>query len=86
MIKATFLGYGGGRRTRRNKQALIKIDGIENDGDAASFIGRKVVWKSESGGRLVGKIVGIHGKRGVLRAWFRKGLPGQAIGSKLDVR
>ena len=80
-MKATFLGCKGGQRTQHSKYALIKVDGIGDSCKAAPYIGRKAVWRSSSGGRSIGKVVGVHGRRGVLKVRFRKGLPGEAVGT-----
>ena len=85
MVKALFLNYMGGRRTRRNKQILVKIGQVDDRDNAAKYIGRKVTWKSPSGNTLTGKIIGVHGGNGVLKAIFRKGLPGQAVGKELNI-
>ena len=34
---------------------------------------------------ISGKIVGFHGKNGVVRVKFKKGLPGQAIGTTVQL-
>ena len=84
MVKALFLGYSGGRRTRNNKHILVKIEQFDDKG-AAKYIGRKVTWKSPSGNILTGNIVNVRGGNGVLKAMFRKGLPGQAVGNELYI-
>jgi ribosomal protein L35AE/L33A len=49
------------------------------------LIGAKVIWRNtQSEGRMIGKIVDTHGSDGY-RARFRKGLPGWAIGSEVEV-
>ena len=85
MVKALFVNYLGGRHTRRNKQILVKIDQVDDKNAAAKYIGKKVTWKSLNKNTLSGKIVGVHGGNGVLEARMRKGLPGQAIGSELNI-
>ena len=84
--KAVFTGYRGGLRAQRNKQILVKIDRIDTRDKAAKYIGRKVVWRSPTGNTIIGKITGVHGRNGVLKASFKKGLPGQAMGTELEVR
>ena len=84
-MKALFINYLGGRHTRRNKQILVKIDQVDDENKAAQYIGRKVTWESPSGNILTGKITGVRGGNGVLKAIFRKGLPGQAIGKELII-
>jgi large subunit ribosomal protein L35Ae len=46
--------------------------------------GKKVVWKNKTC-KLVGQIVGLHGKNGMLKVKFKNGVPGQAIGSTVEV-
>ena len=85
MEKAIFVNYSGGRHTQMNKQILVKIDQVDDKNKAAKYIGRKVTWKSPSGNTLIGKIISVRGGNGVLKAIFRKGLPGQAIGKELNI-
>jgi large subunit ribosomal protein L35Ae len=48
------------------------------------FIGQKVVWRGEKSS-LMGKVVGFHGKKGVVRVRFKKGVPGQALGTTVQL-
>jgi large subunit ribosomal protein L35Ae len=65
---------------------LIKIEGISDRKEAASFIGGKAVWNNPRGKTLSGTIVGVLGKNGVVKASFKKGLPGHAVGAELNIR
>ena len=85
MVKCIVVNFRSDKRTQFNKQILIKIDGVNDRKQAASFIGKKVIWNNPQGRSIVGKILGVHGKAGVLKASFRKGLPGQAIGANLNI-
>ena len=77
--------YRLGLRSQHNKEFLIRMPNINSDREASKYIGHKAVWQSEGGKKIVGKVLGIHGKNGVLRARFRKGLPGQAIGTNIEI-
>jgi ribosomal protein L35AE/L33A len=35
--------------------------------------------------KLIGEIIGLHGKKGVVKAKFRKGVPGWAIGASVEL-
>ncbi|MFB0560837.1 MAG: 50S ribosomal protein L35ae [Candidatus Lokiarchaeia archaeon] len=83
--KCIILNYVRGRRTQKNKYMLIKIQGVDSDKTAARFIGRSVIWQTEAGKKLKGKITRVHGKNGVVKARFEKGLPGQAIGTEIKL-
>lgn len=66
------------------KECLIQFAHVNSASLAGQLIGRKVVWK-EGENKFIGKIVGLHGKRGLVRAKFRKGVPGQALGTNVQL-
>ncbi len=77
--------YRLGMASQHCKEFLIRIQNVESEGEACKYIGRKAIWRSEGNKRIAGKVLGVHGKRGVLKARFRKGLPGQAIGTNVEI-
>lgn len=73
-----------GPRTQKPKEYILSFPGIESVGEAARLIGRKVAWPVRKH-EARGKIVALHGKNGLVRARFRKGVPGQALGSLVEI-
>ena len=76
---------------RRSIKHLIKrhfiLDvGAKNKEEARKFIGKEVKWKSSAGRAIEGKISGSHGNKGLVRAIFEKGLPGQAMNTEVEVK
>jgi len=67
------------------KQVLIKFPNINNYKEAARLLGRKVVWRNNKGNEIRGVIRRLHGKKGVVVAYFRKPLPGQALGTEVFI-
>ena len=61
-------------------ECLIEFPKVNSVAETGQLIGKKVVWRGVNK-NISGKIVGFHGKNGVIRARFKKGLPGQAIGT-----
>lgn len=45
-MRGRFIGYRGGQRTQYNKYVLIQMNGVDDRGEAAGYIGGKVVWRS----------------------------------------
>jgi large subunit ribosomal protein L35Ae len=84
-MKAILLNYRRGRHTQRANQFLIEVDGCDTKAMASGFIGRRLVWKSPSGREIFGRITQVHGTRGVLRARFSRGLPGDALGGRVEI-
>lgn len=58
----------------------------KNREEATKMIGKEVSWKSSTGKILKGKISESHGNKGLVRAIFEKGLPGQAMNSEVEVK
>ena len=77
------LNYRLGRKTQYPKMCLIKVlnDGLS---DSKQMIGWKVGWPADDP-RVFGKIVGFHGRKGTLKAKFKKGVPGQALNSRVKI-
>jgi large subunit ribosomal protein L35Ae len=84
-MKAILISYRRGRHTQTTNQFLVGVDGCDTKAMASRFIGKKVKWKSPGGKEIFGKITQPHGTRGVLRARFSRGLPGDALGSKIEI-
>ncbi len=77
------LNYRIGRKTQYPKQCLIKVLGAESS-DAKRMIGLKVCWPVDDP-KIFGKIVDFHGRKGVLRVKFNRGVLGQALGSRVKI-
>ena len=60
--------------------------GAKNRSEAQKLIGKNVVWLSPAGKAIKGKISGAHGNKGLVRAIFEIGLPGQAITTEVEVK
>jgi len=73
-----------GPKTQKPKEYILRFPGIESVSEAAHLIGRKVAWPIGKH-KARGKIVALHGKKGFVRARFRKGVPGQALGSPVEI-
>jgi len=57
---------------------------MKSSGEAGRFIGRKIAWPVEER-RLRGKIVALHGRKGLVKARFRRGFSGQALGTQVEI-
>ena len=60
--------------------------GSKNREEAAKLAGKSVEWKSPGGRVLKGKIAAAHGNKGLVRAIFEKGLPGQSMNSEVEIK
>ncbi len=85
-MKAKVIQFRRGRHTIHERHFLIEITGSKNREDAKKFVGKEVEWKSPAGKIIMGKISGAHGNKGVVRAIFEKGLPGQAVTTEVEIK
>ena len=75
------VNYRRGPKTQRNQECIVWFPNTEF---SSELVGRTVAWPV--GNRKIrGKIVGLHGKRGQVKVRFRKGVPGQALGTAVEI-
>lgn len=84
-MKAQVISFRRGRHTYKPRQFILQVPGIETKAKAEKIINKNVVWKSPGGKEIRGVITATHGNKGLLRAVFEKGLPGQAINTKAEI-
>ncbi|MEM2046519.1 MAG: 50S ribosomal protein L35ae [Candidatus Jordarchaeales archaeon] len=77
------INYVLSKNMQHSKNIVLRFNGVKSEGEAAKLIGRTVIWVSRKGRELRGKIVSCHGRSGAVRAIFRKGLPGEALGTSV---
>jgi large subunit ribosomal protein L35Ae len=83
-VHGTIVNYRIGIRTQMPRWCLIRFSGVDSVSKAGQLIGRKVVCM-EGNNKFIGQIVGLHGKKGVVKAKFRRGVPGLAVGATVDL-
>ena len=84
-MEGRIIQFRRGRKTITNRHFLIEINGVADKKQAEKFIGKEVEWTSPAGKKIKGKISGVHGGNGVVRAIFAPGLPGQAVTTKVII-
>ena len=85
-MKGKVIQFRRGRHTIHEKHFLVEVEGIKTKEDASKLVGKEVIWKSPAGKIIKGKIAGPHGNKGLVRAIFERGLPGQAINTGVEMK
>jgi large subunit ribosomal protein L35Ae len=83
-LRGILINYRTGLKTQSSKEFILQFPNIKSSNEAARLIGRKVAWPVRER-KIRGKIVALHGKKGLVRARFRKGLPGLALGTPIEI-
>ena len=84
-MEGVIVNFRGSEKNKSPNYMVIKVNGIESKEKAQSLVNKTVSWKTPAGNEIKGKISKAHGNKGAVRVKFEKGMPGQAIGSKVDV-
>ncbi len=85
-MKGIVLSYRGSHHTQNSKQMILKVEGIDSKEAASKLEGKKAIWKTPSGKELIGIVTKPHGNKGYVRCRFEKGLPGQALGTEIEIK
>jgi len=84
-MKGILVQFRRGRHTVHEKHYLLDF-GLKTREEAKKMAGKQVEWTSSSGKIIRGKISDAHGNKGLVRAIFERGLPGQAILDGVEVK
>ena len=84
-MKAKIIQFRRGLKRIHERHYIIDV-GTKTREEAVKFVGRELMWKSSSGKQIKGKISSAHGNKGLVRAIFEKGLPGQARNDEVDLK
>ena len=75
-MKGRIIAFKQSRRVVSPRYAVVKPS------QEGNYLGRKVVYTTPTGKRIVGKVREHHGDALLVR--FSRGLPGQALGSEVE--
>jgi large subunit ribosomal protein L35Ae len=85
-MKAIIKNFRSARHHQYDNQMVIYPEGMESKDKAQALVGKKVIFKTETGKEIAGKVSSPHGSRGAVRAIFEKGMPGQSIGKPVEIQ
>ena len=83
-MKGIVVQFRRSRKTIKLRHYLLDLGATSRE-EAKKFAGKEVEWKTPSGKIIKGKVSDAHGNKGLVRAIFEKGLPGQAVASEIEV-
>ena len=85
-MQGIITNFRGSKRRKRGNQMIVIVDGIANKEKAKPLVGKTVIWQSPAKKEIKGTVRAAHGNKGALRVLFEKGMPGQAIGNKVEIK
>lgn len=86
-MKGKIIQFRLARHHYKKRHFLLDVN-VKNKEEAEKFVGKQVEWKSPGKKEKIikGRITGSHGNKGLVRAIFEKGLPGQAINEEVEIK
>ena len=84
-MEALVNSFRRGRHTINMKHMILTVPEVDTREKAEKLVGKKVIFKTQTGNEIVGKIASAHGNTGAIRAIFERGLPGQSVGQKVKI-
>ena len=82
-MQGTIVSFRRSRHTQNTHHMIIKAG--DKKEHAVKLVGKSVSWKSPAGKEIKGKVAKEHGSKGCIRAIFETGMPGQSIGTKVEI-
>lgn len=81
--------FRGSYKTKYGNHLIVQPEGVGDREKAKGLEGKKVEWQNPEGKKKIiisGYVSKAHGGKGAVRVVFEKGLPGQAIGKKVEIK
>jgi len=85
-MEGTISNFRRSRHVQKTNHMIVLIKEIDKKEKASEMIGKEVVWKSPAGKEIKGKVASSHGNKGAVRVIFQTGMPGQSVGTKVEIR
>ena len=71
---------------QKNNHMIVDVDGISTREKAEPLVGKEVIWTSPAKKEIKGKVAAAHGNKGNVRVIFEKGMPGQSLANKVEIK
>ena len=87
-MKGVISAFRGSHKTRVMNHLIVIVHGVDSKAKALPLIGKAVEWHNPEGKNKVvisGKVAAAHGGKGAIRVIFERGLPGQSLGTPVEV-
>ena len=85
-MEGIIVNFRGGLKTKKGNQLVVKPEGITNRKEAEKLLNKTVIWQTPAGNKIKGTVSRLHGNSGALRVQFEKGMPGQSLGTKVEIQ
>jgi large subunit ribosomal protein L35Ae len=85
-MQGTIVNFRRGRHVQTGNQMIVVVEGVNDKKKAATYVGKPVAFKTETGNEITGKVASAHGNNGALRILFEKGMPGQSLGKTVELK
>jgi large subunit ribosomal protein L35Ae len=85
-MKGIITNFRRNRHTQKDNHMIVEVEGVDRKDKAEPLVGKEVVWKSPADREIKGKVAAAHGNKGAVRVIFEKGMPGQSVGKKVEIK
>ena len=85
-MEGVIKNFRKGKRTQKTTHMVVYLSKVSDRKKASELVGKSVVWKSPKGKEIKGKVASAHGNKGAVRVIFEKGMPGQSLGNKVEIK
>jgi len=86
MVDGIIVNFRRSRTTYTPRHFIIQPDNSDTKEKASKLVGKEVEWKNKEGTAIKGKVASAHGCKGCVRVIFERGLPGQAVATKVSIK
>lgn len=84
-MKGLISSYRRSKHCQTPNQVIVMVPSIDTREKAKELVKKKAVWKTPASNEIVGEVRSAHGNSGALRVLMEKGMPGQCLGTEIQI-
>tara|TARA_Y100000034_G_C6715093_1_gene316075 strand:- start:233 stop:490 length:258 start_codon:yes stop_codon:yes gene_type:complete len=84
-MEGLITSYRRSKHCQTPNQVIVAVPSIDTKEKASELVGKKVTWTTPANNLITGEVRSSHGNSGAIRVLFEKGMPGQALATKVKI-
>ena len=84
-MKGMIKSYRRSIHCQTPNQLVVVVPSVDTREKAQELVGKKAVWTTPAKNEIKGEVRSAHGNSGALRVLMEKGMPGQCLGTEIQI-
>ncbi len=85
-MKGLIKSFRRSKHCQTPNQVIVVVPSVDTKEKASELVGKTAVWTTPAKNEIKGEVRSAHGNSGALRILMEKGMPGQCLGTEVELK